>query len=125
MDPNYNNQNQWNTQPTPDNQAAPNSQPYDQAEPIPEPVPESKGMSIASLILGIVSIVCCCFFTSGLTGLIGIILGAIGMKKAPSAKGMAIAGIIMSAVGIVLFIVYIILVLAGAISVDDYYYYYS
>lgn len=53
-------------------------------------------MGIASLVLGIVSLVCGCFlpglqWIGSIAGLIGIILGALGRKNSEK-KGIATAG---------------------------------
>ena len=57
---------------------------------------EKKGMSIASLVLGIVGLIAWCLPLIGYpVSIVGIILGAVGMKK--GGKGMAIAGIILCA----------------------------
>lgn len=72
---------------------------------IAEPLPSAKtsGLAIASLVLGI-----CGILTCGLTAIIGLILGIVGLcainKRAEQlkGKGLAIAGIITSAIGIVL-----------------------
>ena len=72
---------------------------------IAEPLPSAKtsGLAIASLALGI-----CGIFTCGLTAIVGLILGIVGLcaisKRAEQlkGKGLAIAGIITSAIGIVL-----------------------
>ncbi|NIP22557.1 MAG: DUF4190 domain-containing protein [Phycisphaerae bacterium] len=67
------------------------------------PSPKTSGLAIASLVLGI-----CGIFTCGLTAIIGLILGIVGLcaisKRAPQlkGKGLAIAGIIISAILIVL-----------------------
>jgi len=62
-----------------------------------------KGFAIASMILGIVSIVGFCMFPfTAITSILAIIFGAISRKS--SAKGMAIAGIITGVIGIIIFI---------------------
>lgn len=62
--------------------------------------PEQKGMSIASMVLGIVSILAWCLPCVGYPVTIaGIVLGVIGMKK--GGKGMAIAGIVLCAIFLV------------------------
>lgn len=76
------------------------------------PAPESrahKGFSIASLVLGILSVcTCCCccgiFFLPLICGILAIVFAVISMKKAPDKKmpGIAIAGIILGAIGILL-----------------------
>ena len=64
-------------------------------------------MSIASLILGIISLVLS-FFGLGIisvfTAIIGIILGVLG-RKDPEKKGMATAGLVCSIIALVLGII--------------------
>ena len=74
------------------------------------PVEEKKGLSIASLVLGIISLVLLCFWYISLPcAILALIFGIIGRKK--GGKGMATAGIILSAIALV--IVAIILILAA------------
>jgi hypothetical protein len=62
---------------------------------------DRKGFATASLVLGIVGILCCCFsWVATIPGILAIIFGALGTKS--SKKGMAIAGIICGAVAIIL-----------------------
>ncbi len=59
-------------------------------------------MGIASLVLGIISVVWSCFggtWISAIVGLVGIILGAVGKKN--NAK-CAVAGLVLSIIGTVL-----------------------
>ena len=97
--------------------------------------PAKNGMAIASLICGIVSLVCC--GGGGIVSVLAIVFGIIGLTKAKETgvgKGMAIAGIIIAAVGVVLSIVIAIVslstgVLAGLFGAStattpSYYYYY-
>ena len=64
-------------------------------------------MAVASLVLGIVSIVFSVFtggalgWLGAIIGLVGIILGAMA-KKDPEKKGMATAGLVCSIIGLVL-----------------------
>ena len=64
-------------------------------------------MAIASLVLGIVSLVLS-FFGLGIisvfTAIIGIILGVLG-RKDPEKKGMATAGLVCSIIALVLGII--------------------
>ena len=67
-------------------------------------------MAVASLVLGIISIVCGLFFMGfqwlgALLGVVGIVLGALG-KKNPEKKGMATAGLVCSIIGLVLSLVF-------------------
>ncbi len=66
-----------------------------------QPEPEKKGLSIASLVLGICGIVGCCLPILGYpVAITGLVLGIIGKNK--GAKGMAIAGIIISCITLAL-----------------------
>lgn len=76
----------------------------DQSAYYPQPEVKGKsGMSIASMVLGIVSIVFfCAWYLSGPMAIVSIILGAISLKKKKAGKGMSIAGIICASVGLIL-----------------------
>lgn len=63
-------------------------------------------MGIASLVLGIVSLVFGCFITGMqligvITGVVGIILGALARKR-EERRGIATAGLVCSIIGLVL-----------------------
>lgn len=84
------------------------------------PAKQSNAMGIASMVLGIVSVVsmalCCIPFFAFLPlicGVPGIVLGIIGMKSCPK-RGYAIAGIIMSAISIVLTVIMLVLLVIFA-----------
>lgn len=80
-----------------------------------------KGMGIASMILGIVSVVLCClWYITPITSVIGLILGIISLKREDAAKGMAITGIVLSSIGI-LIAAYIIFCIVIAYSNSDLY----
>ncbi|MCM1132356.1 MAG: DUF4190 domain-containing protein [Ruminococcus flavefaciens] len=70
----------------------------------------SKGLSIASMVCGIVSILgfCCCTPIGIICGLAGVILGILSKTKNMGGQGMALAGIITGAIGIVGSIIWII-----------------
>ena len=70
------------------------------------------GLAIASMVLGIVSIVLTCLFIGILPGIVGLILGIISIAKDKPGKGMAVAGIVTSAIGIVLFFLVFAVILA-------------
>ena len=79
-------------------------------------MPEQKkgrGMAIASMVLGIVSIILCCCgnFVTVTLALIGLILGIV--SQAQKSNGIAIAGIITSAFGLVFGIIGVALMFAG------------
>ena len=64
----------------------------------------SKGMAIASLVLGIVSFFCC----GPISAVVGIVLGVISRKNKPNENGMATAGIILSVIALILWVVLMI-----------------
>lgn len=71
-----------------------------------------KGLSIASMICGIVAIVCCCLgWFSLIVAIAAVVLGIISIVKDAEGKGMAIAGIITGGIGLILAL---IMVIAGA-----------
>ena len=75
-------------------------------------------MGIASMVLGIFSVVLCClWFVAPITSVVGLILGIISLKKEDAGKGMAIAGIILSSIG---FIIAIYLIISFITSADYY-----
>lgn len=66
------------------------------------PLSGDKGKSVASLILGILSILTCWLpYVGLLMGIAGIILGVLGLKR-ENARGLAIAGLVCSIVGTLL-----------------------
>ncbi len=63
-------------------------------------------MAVASLVLGIISVVIAVLFAgwqwiAAILGLVGVILGALGRKN-PEKKGIATAGLVLSIIGLVL-----------------------
>ena len=98
-------------------------------DPNGKPVVPGKGLGIAGMILGILSLVLFCVWYLGIPcGITGIILSAIGASKAKAAgvkNGMATAGIICSSIALGLAILFIILVVVGVVaatSSPSYYY---
>jgi prepilin-type processing-associated H-X9-DG protein len=79
---------------------------------IPGVVPRTSGRAIASLVLGLFSLVCCLF-----TGIPAIVLGSLGLvdikegRGAVTGKGMAISGIVLGSVGSTIVAIPIIIVL--------------
>ena len=83
-------------------QSAAYSQPIPQKQEVP-----GKGMAVASLVLGIVSILLCLGFVAFLCGVIGLILSIVAMNKAKAVgmkNGMAVAGLVCSCIGVGLMI---------------------
>lgn len=78
-----------------------------QTYPYQEPYqPVSQGFGIASMILGIVSLVLFCSCVNILLAIAAIIFGIIQLATPGSKKGMAIAGLITSILSILLFIIF-------------------
>lgn len=65
-------------------------------------------MAVASLVLGILSVIVCCFtFLCIPLSVVGLVLGIVAKKRGSS--GMATAGIVLNAVGLALSVILIIL----------------
>lgn len=70
-----------------------------------------KGLSIASMILGIVAVaLCCIWYLSIPCAILAIIFGVIGKKR--DGRGMAIAGLVLGIIAIALYV----LIVAGVLS---------
>ena len=70
---------------------------------------QKKGLSIASMILGIVAVVCgCIWYISIPCGILAIVFGIVGKKK--GGRGMATAGLVL---GIIAIALYVLLILCG------------
>ena len=79
-------------------------------------VPEKKGMigfAITALVLGILSVICCCFGLGWITAIPGIIFGIIAIAKKFDGKGCAVAGVVCSSIALVVALVGLILSLLG------------
>lgn len=76
------------------------------------PQQESKGLAIASMVLGIVSIIpgWCIPYLPFILGLIGVILGGISLSKKKGGKGMAIAGLVTSIISLAIYVILLIFV---------------
>lgn len=75
-------------------------------EVLPQPAPESdrSWMGTASLVLGVVTVLTWCLpFCSGPLAVVGIILGALGLKE--SNRGMSMAGLVLNIIAIILTII--------------------
>ena len=78
----------------------------------------TNGMAIAALVLGILSFVC----LGPIGGILAIIFGILGMKKAAeigSGRGMSIAGIVLGIVGTLAFVALIIVIVAVGDSASN------
>ncbi len=63
----------------------------------------TRGFSVASLVLGIISIVCCCAWYVGLIlGILAIVFSVVSRKKNGYFDGLAIAGLVLGIFGTVI-----------------------
>ena len=76
-------------------------------------VPDRKGMAVASLVLGILSVeLFCLWYLSLPCAVVGLILGILSLKS--SGRGMAIAGLVLSIIALAIAVVMIILAASTA-----------
>lgn len=61
-----------------------------------------KGLAIASLIVGILSLPLACCVVSPVTGLVAVLLGVAHLRRSPAGRGLAIGGMTTGALGAVL-----------------------
>ncbi|WP_347109117.1 DUF4190 domain-containing protein [Paenarthrobacter sp. S56] len=104
--------------PSPYSQPAPYQQPspYAQTNPYGQPAyyampSQPKGLSIASMVCGIATLVGFGFFI--LPQIAAVILGHLALNREPAGKGMAIAGLVMGYIGIVLTVIFGIIFFAA------------
>ena len=118
-------QNDINQQPNvPPQQQYYYQQPYNYNQPMyqmpqpQQPVDNGNGFAVASLVLGILSIFC---IPPIISSLLAIIFGALAKSKG-NKGGMPIAGIVCGIIGLVIFTVYVIVAVEGAMNSSFYYY---
>lgn len=86
---------------------------------------ETPAVSIASLVIGIVALLVCCFtpVLATILSIAGLITGIIGLNKSKkenyAGRGLAIGGIICSSIGIILGIIFFIMRIAFSFSLFD------
>ena len=85
------------------------------------------GIAITSMILGILSILCCCYSFAPLLKFVpitfaiaSIIFGVIALVKDYAGKGMAIAGVICAGIYIVLVIIFYVMYFSGVAMAKDF-----
>jgi hypothetical protein len=85
---------------------------------------QGNGIAIASMVLGIISVVLCfLWFVGPILAILAVIFGALGLSKAKRVgrgRGAALAGLILGVIGIVLAIVFIVVVVMAVKSFDNY-----
>lgn len=80
---------------------------YSQYNTVP---PQNNGvgaMAVISLVMGILSLLCCCVGLGAAFGIAGIILGSIAISR-NTGKGVAIGGLVTSIIGTLLSVIVII-----------------
>lgn len=81
---------------------------------------ESEGFGIASLVLGIITVLLFCTCISWITGILAIIFGIIQLVKG-NKKGMAIVGLITGGIGFITSVIlYILIFFTGLGSYSNY-----
>lgn len=87
-------------------------------------IKSTEGFGIASMILGIISLLLFCTCINWITGILAIIFGIIQLTK-KSAKGFAVAGIITAALSILfailLYVEFAVGMAREGLSYDDFY----
>ena len=78
-------------------------QPYQQPVNVPKPKQPGMGLAIAGMVLGIISLLCFPY----ITGVLGIIFGAVAKSKG-CRSGMATAAIVTGAIGVGLWLVMLV-----------------
>ncbi|WP_317232296.1 hypothetical protein [Clavibacter capsici] len=70
-----------------------------------------KGMSLTSMILGLVSVL---FFWTFLCPLIGLVFGIVGFRKEPAGRGFAITGLVLNGLLLLIPVAFVLsIVVAG------------
>lgn len=79
-----------------------------------QPASSGKGMAIASMVLGLISLVLFCTGINIITAILAIVFGIIHLVKQKQNHGMAVAGIVTAVVGILAFVTYWLLIIHAA-----------
>jgi hypothetical protein len=77
-----------------------------------------QGMAIAGMVLGIISLVCCCSgYFALVIGIVGFVLSLIVLVQKKPGKGMAIAGIICASIAVITILA--LLMIGRSVSTDE------
>lgn len=72
------------------------------------------GYAVASLVLGILSIVlCCCYYIGLVCGIVGLVLSVVA-KKNGNDEGINKAGLVLNIIGVSIGAIFVILLIIGA-----------
>ena len=92
QEPNQNNSSNYFSNPTPEYTA-----PF-----IDEKPPVGKGFAVASLILGIFGVLCCCLpFVPMLAAILAVVFAIVDRVRAGNFRGLAVAGLIFGIIGVI------------------------
>ena len=76
------------------------------------------GFAVASLVLGILSIVlCCCSYAGIICGILGLIFSILA-KKEGNTEGINKAGLVLSIIGVAIFVILIVIGLIIGNAID-------
>lgn len=81
--------------------------------------PGDQGLAITGLILGVLSLICCCTGMGFPFAVGSLIVSIISLNQKKPGKGMAIAGIVCSVLGLLLSIIMIIVSVIGAFALEN------
>ncbi|MCI8769720.1 MAG: DUF4190 domain-containing protein [Lachnospiraceae bacterium] len=77
-----------------------------------------QGMAIAGMVLGIISLVCCCSgYFALVIGIVGFVLSLIVLVQKKPGKGMAIAGIICASIAVITILA--LMMIGRSVSTDE------
>lgn len=80
----------------------------------PGPTSDGQGLAIASMILGILSLLLFCTCINIVLAVVAIVLGAVYLAKPNRKKGMAVAGIVTAVLSLIFFFLFIIVIAGSA-----------
>lgn len=99
----FQNNNPMNNYQNPNNYM-PNNQPF-YGQPVYNTNNSASGFSVASMVLGICSLVFCCIdIITIIAGVIAVIMGIVGITSKKAGKNFAVAGICMGAIALILYL---------------------
>lgn len=84
-------------------------------EPGPGQSNQGAGFSIAGMVLGIISLLCCGYI-GAICAIVGLILSGLALKNQAAGRGMAIAGLVCSIVGLATAIIYLVIYSTAALG---------
>ncbi len=81
----------------------------------------NRGFAIASMVLGIISIVCCCSYYVGLTAaVLSIVFAVVSRVRMGYFDGFAVAGLITGIIGVVFGVALIVVDIMFVEAIEEY-----